>query len=375
VSESPGGDHASLIRPALAGLVPYEPGKPVEEVQRELGLARVVKLASNEGPYGPLPEAQEAIARAALELNRYPDGGAWRLRNALAEQNGVRFEQVTVCAGADAVVGYVCQACVEPGDEVVTGWPSFPSYVLDPLKLGGVPVRVPLVEERIDLDAVLAAITPRTKLVFIAAPNNPTGTTNRRAELDSYFARVPAHVLTVLDQAYLEYIEDDDYPDGIAEYFAAGHNVLVLRTFSKIYGLAGLRVGYGIGPEEVITAIGKVRRAFDVTSVGQEAALASIGAAAELERRRVANRHAMSLLQAALRERGLEAAGPAVANFVFVRMEDAPGANEALLQRGVIVRPLASFGAPDALRITAGTPDEIAVLGAALADLTAVAAG
>jgi histidinol-phosphate aminotransferase len=375
VSESPGGDHASLIRPALAGLVPYEPGKPVEEVQRELGLARVVKLASNEGPYGPFPEAQEAIARAALELNRYPDGGAWRLRNALAERHGVRFEQVTVCAGADAVVGYVCQACLDPGDEVVTGWPSFPSYVLDPLKLGGVPVRVPLTEERIDLDAVLAAITPRTKLVFIAAPNNPTGTTNRRAELDAYFERVPQHVLTVLDQAYFEYIDDRDYPDGIAEYFAAGRQVLVLRTFSKIFGLAGLRVGYGIGPEHVITAIGKVRRAFDVTSAGQEAALASISAAAELERRRAANRQAMGLLQAALREHGLVAAGPAVANFVFVRMEDAPGANEALLRRGVIVRPLASFGAPDALRITAGTPDEIAVLGAALADLTAVAAG
>jgi histidinol-phosphate aminotransferase len=374
VSESHGGDHASLIRPALAGLVPYEPGKPVEEVQRELGLARVVKLASNEGPYGPFPAAQEAIARAALELNRYPDGGAWRLRHALADRHDVHFENVTVCAGADAVVGYVCQASLDPGDEVVTGWPSFASYVLDPLKLGVVPVRVPLSDERIDLDALLAAITPRTKLVFIAAPNNPTGTTNLRGELDAYFERVPPHVLTVLDQAYLEFIEDSDYPDGIAEYFRAGHRVLVLRTFSKIFGLAGLRVGYGIGPEDVITAIGKVRRAFDVTSVGQEAALASLGAADELDRRRTANRQAMSLLADVLREHRLEAAGPAVANFVFVRLDDATAMNDALLHRGVIVRPLASFGAPDALRITAGTPEEIAFLGAALADLSAVAA-
>jgi histidinol-phosphate aminotransferase len=274
VSESPSGD-SSLIRPALAGLVPYEPGKPVEELQRERGLERIVKLASNEGPYGPFPEAQEALARAALELNRYPDGGAWRLRTALAERHGVRFEQVTVCAGADAVVGYVCQATLDPRSEVVTGWPSFPSYVLDPLKLGGVPVRVPLRDERIDLEALLAAITSRTKLVFIAAPNNPTGTTNSRAELDAYFERVPPDVLTVLDQAYLEYVEDQHYPDGIAEYLGAGHRVLVLRTFSKIYGLAGLRVGYGVGPEDVITAIGKVRRAFDVSSAGQEAALAS----------------------------------------------------------------------------------------------------
>ena len=374
MTDSNAGDDASLIRPALAELVPYEPGKPVEEVQRELGLERVVKLASNEGPYGPFPEAQEAIARAALELNRYPDGGSWRLRDALAERHGVRFEQVTVCAGADAVVGYVCQATLDPGDEVVTGWPSFPSYVLDPLKLGGIPVRVPLRDDRIDLDALLAAITPRTKLVFIAAPNNPTGTTNRRAELDAYFANVPPHVLTVLDQAYFEYVDDPEYPDGVAEYVEAGHRALVLRTFSKIYGLAGLRVGYGIGPEDVISAIGKVRRAFDVASVGQEAALASLDGAEELARRRASNRHSMALLGKVLREHRLDPAGPAVANFAFVRMDDALAVNDALLRRGVIVRPLASFGAPDALRVTAGTPDEIAVLAEALTDLSAVAA-
>ncbi|MGH3127050.1 MAG: histidinol-phosphate transaminase [Gaiellaceae bacterium] len=374
MSEPQVGDDASLIRPALAGLVPYEPGKPVEEVQRELGLDRVVKLASNEGPYGPFPEAQEAIARAALELNRYPDGGAWRLRNALAGRHGVGFERVTVCAGADAVVGYVCQATLDPGDEVVTGWPSFPSYVLDPLKLGATPVRVPLRDDRIDLEALLAAITRRTKLVFVAAPNNPTGTTNSRAELDAYFARVPPHVLTVLDQAYFEYIDDPEYPDGVADYLEAGQRVLVLRTFSKIYGLAGLRVGYGIGPDDVVTAIGKVRRAFDVTSAGQEAALASLDSATEIERRRASNRQAMTLLQEVLREHWLEQAGPAVANFVFVRVDDAPGVNDALLRRGVVVRPLASFGAPEALRITAGTPDEIAVLGAAFAELSAVSA-
>jgi histidinol-phosphate aminotransferase len=374
VIQKPAGDGPSLARPALDGLVPYEPGKPVEEVQRELGLERVVKLASNEGPYGPFPAAQEAIARAALDFNRYPDGGAWRLRTALAERLGVRFEEVTVCAGADAIVGYVCMAALDPGDEAVTGWPSFTSYALDPLKLGGIPVRVPLADERVDLDALLAAITPRTKLVFISAPNNPTGTTNSRSELDSYFERVPPHVLTVLDQAYFEYLEQPDYPDGIAEYFKRGQRVLVLRTFSKIFGLAGLRVGYGIGPADVITAIGKVRRAFDVTTAGQEAALASLDDQAEIARRRAANREAMSALQEVLREHGFEPAGPAVANFVFVRPADAAGLNEALLGRGVIVRPMGSFGAPDALRITAGTLDEIAFLGAALAALHATVA-
>ncbi|MFO7572598.1 MAG: histidinol-phosphate transaminase [Gaiellaceae bacterium] len=361
-----------LIRPALAEVVPYEPGKPVEEVQRELGLERVVKLASNEGPFGPFPAAREAIERTTLELNRYPDGGAYRLRHALADLHGTRFEEVTVCAGADAVIGYVALATLDPGDEVVTGWPSFPSYVLDPLKLGAVPVRVPLRDERFDLDGILDAVTRRTKLVFIAAPNNPTGTTSTRKELDAYFERVPPHVLTVLDQAYLEYVDDPAYPDGIEEYFKTGRRVLVLRTFSKLYGLAGLRVGYGVGPDEVITAIGKVRRAFDVSSAGQEAALASLGDDAEIARRRAVNREALTLLSDALRAHGFEPAGPAVANFLFVRVGDAATLDQALLRRGVIVRPMGPFGAPDALRITTGTPEEIAVLKAALGEVLAV---
>ncbi|MDQ3426057.1 MAG: histidinol-phosphate transaminase [Actinomycetota bacterium] len=366
MSRRPGDIDPSVIRRAIAELVPYEPGKPVEEVQRELGLERVVKLASNEGPFGPFPAAQEAIARASLELNRYPDGGAWRLGHALAARHDVPFRNVTVCSGADAVIGYLAMVTLDPGDEAITGWPSFPSYVLDTLKLGGVPVRVPLRDNRFDLEAILAAITPRTKLVFIAAPNNPTGTTSSRAELETYFAQVPPHVLTVLDQAYFEYVEDPDYPDAIEEFAKAGLNVLVLRTFSKIFGLAGLRVGYGVGPEEVIAAIAKVRRAFDVSSIGQEAALASLADREEIPRRRTANRDAMAVLDAVLRERGLEPAGPAVANFVFVEVGDAAAVNQALLKQGVIVRPLGPFGAPDALRITVGRPEEIAFLADAL---------
>jgi histidinol-phosphate aminotransferase len=355
----PGG----LVRDALAEIVPYEPGKPVEEVQRELGLERVVKLASNEGPYGPFPGAVEAIERALSEFNRYPDGGCYRLRTALAERLDVRFEEITVCAGADAVIGYTCQASLEPGDEVVTGWPSFVSFVLDPLKLGAVPVRVPLRDHRFDLDAMLAAITPRTKLAFIATPNNPTGTMTTKQELDGWFERVPDHVLTVIDQAYFEYVEDPDYPDAIADYARSGRRVLVLRTFSKIYGLASLRVGYGVAPEPLITAIGKVRRAFDVTSAAQEAALASLVDEAEVARRRAANRQSMTALEDALRRNGFDPVTPAVANFFFVDTgEDARELNEALLHRGVIVRPMGPFGAPQALRITAGTLDEIGFL-------------
>jgi histidinol-phosphate aminotransferase len=359
---------ARFFRRSTAELIPYEPGKPVEEVQRELGLERVVKLASNEGPYGPFPAALDALDAAARELNRYPDGGAFRLRTALAELHGVRFEEIAHGGGADGVIDCLSQAVLDDGDEVVCGWPSFPSYVIDAIKVGGKPVRVPLREHRYDLDALLAAVTERTKLVYLCVPNNPTGTTNTRAELDAYFERVPGHVLTVLDQAYLEYIEDPDYPDGIAEYFREGRRVFVLRTFSKIYGLAGQRVGYGVGDEELVREVGKVRRAFDVTSAGQAAALASLSEPAELRRRREEVARERQRIVAALEGAGFAVAGPAVANFVYAETgEDVAPLFDALLREGVIVRPLAGFGAPQAIRVTVGTPEENALFADALA--------
>jgi histidinol-phosphate aminotransferase len=363
-----------FVRPALAGLVPYEPGKPIEEVQRELGLERVVKLASNEGPLGPFPEALAAMERVASELNRYPDGGAYRLRSALAERHGVRFDEIAVGSGADGIIDGVSQAVLDPGDELVCGWPSFPSYVLYALKLGATPIRVPLREHEYDLDALVAAITPRTKLVYVCHPNNPTGTTNTRAELDAYFERVPEQVLTVLDQAYFEYIDDPDYPDGIEEYFKAGRNVMVLRTFSKIYGLAGLRVGYGVAATEVVTALGKTRRAFDLSTPAQEAALASLDAPDELHHRREQNAQGRGALERLLREAGYDVVGPAAGNFVYVELgDDARAFFDALLRQGVIVRPLAGFGAPTAVRITVGTPDEHAFLAQALSQLSTTA--
>jgi histidinol-phosphate aminotransferase len=357
----------SFFKPAVRDIVPYEPGKPVEEVQRELGLDRVVKLASNEGPYGPFPEALEALARGAQELNRYPDGGAYRLRAALAELHDVRFEQIAPGAGSDGVVDYLSQLSLDPGDEIVCGWPSFPSYVIDALKLGAVPKKVPLRDARYDLAAMLEAIGPKTKLVYVCHPNNPTGTMNTRAELDTFLDRVPGHVLTVLDQAYFEYIDDPDYADGIDEYFKAGRRVVVLRTFSKIYGLAGLRVGYAVGPREVVTAIGKVRRAFDVNSAAQAAALASLDGAEELARRRRTNTEGLLQLEAVMREHGLEPAGPSVANFLFAEVgEDSRPLFEQLLREGVIVRPTSGFGAPGAIRVTVGTTEENDYFGEAL---------
>jgi len=363
-----------FFRRSIAELIPYEPGKPIEEVQRELGLERVVKLASNEGPFGPFPAAIEALERQQHELNRYPDGGAFALRTALTERHGVDFEQVTIGAGADGVIDCLSQAVLDDGDEVVCGWPSFPSYVLDAIKLGARAVRVPLREHRYDLDALRAAITERTKLVYVCLPNNPTGTMNGRDELTRFLDQVPGHVLTVLDQAYFEYIDDPDYPDCIEEYVKAGRRVIVLRTFSKIFGLAGLRVGYGIAPADVVTEIGKVRRAFDVSSAAQAAALASLGDEQELARRRKQCAAERERVVEILEHSGFEVAGPAVANFVYAETgADGRAVFDALLREGVIVRPLSAFGSDTAIRVTVGTAEENTFLAEALERVVAAA--
>ena len=355
----------SFFKPAVQDLVPYEPGKPIEEVQRELGLERVVKLASNEGPYGPFPQALEALHREIEELNRYPDGGAYRLRAALAERHDVRFEQVAHGAGSDGIIDYLSQLSLDPGDEIVCGWPSFPSYVIDAKKLGAVAKTVPLREHRYDLEAMLAAIGARTKLVYVCHPNNPTGTINTGAELETFLDEVPEHVLTVLDQAYYEYIDHPEYVDGL-EHLKAGRRVVVLRTFSKIYGLAGLRVGYALGPEELVTSIGKVRRAFDVSSLAQAAALASLDAPEELERRRRENAEGLVQLERIMREHGLDPPR-SFANFLFAEVgEDSRPLFEQLLREGVIVRPAGGFGAPGAIRVTVGTTEENELFGEAL---------
>jgi histidinol-phosphate aminotransferase len=318
----------------------------------------------------------EAIARSVADLNRYPDGGAWRLRNALAERYGIAFEEVAVGSGADGLIDCLSQASLDPGDEIVCGWPSFASYVVDAVKLGSVPVKVPLREDRYDLDAMLEAITPRTRLVFVCHPNNPTGTMNTRAELDSFLDRVPGHVLVVIDQAYREYVDDQEYPDAIEEYYRAGRPVAVLRTFSKIYGLAGLRVGYMVAPPAVVTAANKVKRAFDVSSVAQEAALASLEDVEEISRRRRLNVASRDQLAGILEAAGLPSAGPAFGNFLYAETgADTRPLFEALLAEGVIVRPLHGFGAPTAIRVSCGTADDNEFFAQALARARPGAAG
>jgi histidinol-phosphate aminotransferase len=259
------------------------------------------------------------------------------------------------------------QAVLDLGDEIVCGWPSFPSYVIYAAKQGAVPRTVELVDHRYDLDALLAAVTPRTKLVYICHPNNPTGTMNTADELDRYFEQVPEHVLTVIDQAYFEYIDRPDYPDAVERYLKPGRRVAVLRTFSKIYGLAGLRVGYAVADADVCASMAKVRRPFDITTPAQLAALASIGEEAELARRRAVNAEGLARLDSLLREHGLDPV-PSVGNFLYVDTGgDANVLFERLLREGIIVRPLTGFGSPSAIRVSVGAPDELDFLAIALA--------
>jgi histidinol-phosphate aminotransferase len=351
-------------RPALADLRPYEPGKPAAEVRRELGLERIVKLASNEGPYGPFPAALEAIARQAPELNRYPELGS-DLVERLAARHGVSRDRVAIGNGVDAIVGCLSVAYLDPGDEAIMAWPSFISYRLDTIKQAATPVTVPLLDGVHDLAAMAERIGPRTKIVYVCNPNNPTGTMVGHDALREFVDRVPERVLVVVDEAYHEYVTDPDYPDAIAEHVLERPNVAALRTFSKIYGLAGLRVGYMVGPADVVRETMKVRNAFDVSELAHVAALASLDDPAELVRRRELNERGRADLEAALVAAGMTP-HPACANFLAVDVGDGRALARALEADGVIVRPLEPFGAPGSIRVTVGTPDENAVFAAAL---------
>ena len=353
-------DGSRFVRPSLEQI---PPGDPIP------GLAPgVASLALNEGLNGPFPSALEAIAAAGPSLNRYPERGSAALVEALARRHDVPETQVSVAAGADALIGYVCQAVLDPGDEVLVPWPSFPSFVRDPQKRDAVPVLVPLDDTgRIDLAAVRAAVTPRTRLLFIATPNNPTGLTVSSQELIALVRDLPEQVLPVIDEAYFDYLDPDDRFDAIADLVRAGDDVLALRTFSKLYGLAGLRVGYGVGPAAVIAAIRKVQRGYDVGALAQVAALASLEDAAEVERRRAANRTAVADLTALLRTRDLAPQPESVTNFVLVDVgADADATAASLLAAGASVQSGAPFGAPTSLRISAGSAADLELLGAAL---------
>jgi len=369
------------MKPALRELRPYEPGLSAEALRRRIGGDRpIVKLGSNEGPWGPLPAAAAAIREHVDGLNRYPDGAFHDLRGTLAELTGAGADQVVLGNGADSILINLSLALLEPGDEVVFGWPSFITYPLSVRKVDAVPVMVPLDDEhRYDLDAMLAAVTDRTRMVYVCNPNNPTGTYVDRERLTRFVDALPERVLCVIDEAYHEYVTADDYMDSIAELVVRDgrQNVLVLRTMSKIYGLAGLRVGWGVGPAQVVRAIDTVRGPFEMNALANAAALASLTQRDLLDERIAANEAGRAELAAALREVGLEPI-PGVGNFLCVPLpaglEGATVAQQ-LEDVGVIVRPLAMFGMPDGVRITVGTPDEISVAVGAIRDVLPVLLG
>ena len=356
-----GAKERTLLRPVhLEGLDRYEPGRRIEDVQREQGLAHVIKLASNENPLGASPLALEAALAALAQVHRYPDGPAGTLRAALGRRLGLPPSQVVVGNGSTDLIDLLARSFLGPEDEAVISEAAFARFRQVVNARNGRARLVPMRAWRHDLEAMRAAVGPRTRLLFVANPNNPTCTGNPRAEVDALVESLPPRVLLVLDQAYFEYADDPDYPDG-TEYVRRGAPVVALRTFSKVYGLAGLRVGYAVAAPEVVEAIDTVREPFNSNAVGQAAALAALGDGEHVRRSVELNRVEKARLEEALRGRGL-AVLPSLGNFLCVDTSgDGAEVFRRLLTRGVIVRPLRPYGMPSWLRVSVGTAEENAL--------------
>ena len=348
------------VRDAVKTLTPYRPGQTLHDLKR-FGLTSCVKLGSNENPLGPAPEVRQAMLDALADTRLYPDPGSPRLRRALAEHYGRRVEETIAGAGIDDLLDLTVRCMLDPGDDLVLAHPGFIRYAVAAQAAGGAvkaiagPPGSPYVH---DLDAMLAAVGPRTRIVVLVNPNNPTGSMFDRDALDRYLKRVPPGVLTILDEAYFEFVEDPSYPDGL-EFLDRGKPVIVFRTFSKIHSLAGLRVGFGFGPPELIGFLDRARLPFNVNVVAQSAALAALGAVDHVARSRRLARSETAFLARGLADRGWRTQ-PTHTNFVFA---EAPLAGtplaEGLLARGFILRPLTGFGLPDTFfRVSHGTRDQ-----------------
>ena len=337
----------------IKSISPYVPGKPIEELERELGISGSIKLASNENPLGPSPKAVTAIKRAVEGLNRYPDGSGFYLSQALAKQLGVDLAQVILGNGSNELIELAVRTFVQPGDEVVSADPSFVVYKMITQAAGGTNVIVPCRDLTHDLDAMAEALSPRTRLVFIANPNNPTGTMNTKTEMDRFMAKVPDHVLVCVDEAYFEYVTRADYPDSL-DYLREGKNVLAFRTFSKIYGLAGLRIGYGISKPEITEMMNKVRQPFNTNTLGQVGALAALADRKHVEKSVTMNNEGKQLLYREFERLGITCV-PTEANFILFETKlDSRELYTRLLKKGVIIRPMG----PQRLRVTIGLPEE-----------------
>lgn len=350
-------DILRLATPGVQGLSPYQPGKPIEELEREYGVTNAVKLASNENPLGPSPLAVSAARAALSDIHRYPDGNGFALKNALAHWHGVTPESITLGNGSNDILEQLARAFVQPENEVVFSDHAFAVYPIVTRAVGARPSVANTRNWGHDLDAMQAAVNSRTRLVFIANPNNPTGTWVKAKELEAFIRAMPAHVLVAVDEAYFQYVSEPDYPDTIA-WVAKYPNLITTRTFSKAYGLAGLRVGYGVSSPEIADILNRVRQPFNVNSLALAAATAALGDEVHVARTVQLNREGMRQLTGAFTELGLKHI-PSVGNFVCVDCgRPAAPLYERLLRAGVIVRPVANYGMPNHLRITVGLPEE-----------------
>jgi histidinol-phosphate aminotransferase len=338
-------------------LQPYQAGKPIEELQRELGVSDVIKLASNENPRGPGAAVHAAMARAAATLSRYPDGSGYRLKHALAKHLGVDAQRISLGNGSNDVLELVARVALSPGCEGIVSAHAFVVYPLAVIAHGGTLVTVPAQNWTHDLGAMADAVTKATRIIFVANPNNPTGTWVGRRELTAFLDRIPEHVVTVLDEAYFEYLQHPEYPNGI-ELQSRYPNLVVTRTFSKIYGLAGMRVGYCVSHPDIADLLNRVRQPFNVSSLALECAEAALGDQEFVRRSREINDEGMEQLR-----RGLDQLGvpyiPSGGNFLCVDLRrPAAPTYDALLRLGVIVRPIAGYGMPNHLRVTVGLHEE-----------------
>jgi histidinol-phosphate aminotransferase len=335
----------------------YQPGKPMEEVKRELGLKEVIKLASNENPFGSSPKAIEAIQAELSNISIYPDGGALQLTAAVARHFGVNHDQIIFGAGSDDLILMIARAFFVPGDETIMATHTFPQYKHNAEIEGAVSIEVPLVEGTHDLKTMLAKVTRRTKVMWICNPNNPTGTMINHQEIAEFLAAVPAHVLVVLDEAYIEYVTSDDYPKTF-ELLKQYKNLLTLRTFSKIYGLASLRIGYGIGHPDVIRSINQVREPFNTSRFAQAAAIAALEDQAFIDNCRQSNAAGIEFMQAEFKRMGLSSY-PAHGNFIMVDTKrSAELVFDGLLRKGIIVRGGHKLDFQTSIRVTVGSREQ-----------------
>jgi len=343
----------------IRGLVPYVPGKPIEELERELGIKDSIKIASNENPLGPSPKAVEAIKSALANLHRYPDGNGTYLKEKLSEKLGVSPEMIILGNGSNEVLELLVATFMVSGDEAVMSEHAFVVYTLAVDSRGYKKVVCPPTENfGHNLKEMAKAVNDRTRMVFIANPNNPTGTYVTRAELEEFLEQVPERVMVVVDEAYFEYVEKEDYPDAVELVKSGRRNVVAVRTFSKIYGLAGLRIGYGIADSEIVGFVNRVRQPFNTNSLAQVAALSALDDEEHIRRSRENNREGMKYLEQEFKRLGIEYI-PSVANFILFKSPiDAQDLYNRLLLKGVIVRPMGGYKLPEWLRATIGTPQE-----------------